>query len=154
MRDKMDKFQLANEHYKLERFYSWLTYGLYSSVLLLIAIFLPLIVSLPIISIVVIGFSVYIIRTLIQFEKKPWIILYAIIIGIPLLLAVFFSNSEIVGNVVWFFPISMFFLYCVLLRHSIIEWISDTGDGEGFRLREKHDEQVKKMMDDSRKDTF
>jgi hypothetical protein len=150
----MDKIQIANEHYKLERFHYGLTYVLLSGLLLFTAILLPLVISLPIISLVVLGFSVYVIRTLIQLDKKGWIIGYAVVIGLSSLFTLFISSSEIVGNYVWFFPLSIFYLYCWILRHSIVEWLSDMGDPEAFRLREKHEKQIAEMLKKSNKDSF
>jgi hypothetical protein len=150
----MDKFQIANEHYKLERFHYGLTLVLFSGLLIFTAVILPLVISLPIISLVVLGLSAYVIWSLIQLEKKGWIIGYVVVMGVPVLFAIFLSSSEIVGNAVWFFPLCVFYFYCWILRHSIVEWLSDLGDPKAFELRDKHEKKIQDMLEKHQKDSF
>jgi hypothetical protein len=150
----MNQFEISNEHYKLEQLHYWLTYGIYSGVILFTAIFFPLVFALPVIGLVILGFSAYIIKSLVQLGRKGWIVGYAILISFPLLLAILLSDSEIIGSAVWFMPLCAFYFYCWILRQSVTEWLSDIGDEKAFELRDKHEEQVKKMMDNFHKDSF
>jgi hypothetical protein len=143
----MDKFQMANEHFKLERFHQLLTYGLYTAFLFITPLILPVIVSLILMSLAIIGFSIYLIKTLLHLEKRGWITGFAIVMGVPILLTAFLSTSEIVGAGIWFFPLCVFYFYCWVLRHSITDWQRDLGDGEAFKLRDKHDDELRDMMD-------
>lgn len=143
----MNQFQIQSERLKLRNLHYWLTFGGISGILISIVALFQLVLTLIGLSLTATGFSVYILRTLIGLGKKGWVLTYAIIIGIPFLLALILSQSEIIGIAIWFFPLIMFYFYCWLLRYSVTEWLSDLGDEKAFESGQKNEKQFQDILD-------
>ncbi|MGA3287291.1 MAG: hypothetical protein ABSD46_07690 [Bacteroidota bacterium] len=142
----MNQFQVQRERYKLRSLHYWLTFGGMSGILISSVALFQLALTLTGLSLMAAGFSVYILRSLIVLGKKGWVAAYAIIIGIPFLLAFILSESEILGIAIWFFPLVMFYFYCWLLRYSVTEWLSDLGDEKAFELGQKNEKQYQDIL--------
>jgi hypothetical protein len=140
----MNEFQIQRERDKLRNLHYWLTFSGMGGILICSVIFFPIGIVLPSLFLIAIGFSVYIIRSLNELEKKGWIVTYVIMIGIPSLLAAMSDGSGIMASAVWIIPLFIFYLYNWVLRYSITEWLSDLGDEEAFELGQIHE---KKVMD-------
>jgi hypothetical protein len=143
----MNQFQIQSERIKLRSLHYWLGFSGMSGILIFSVILFQLAIALTALSLVAAGFSVYILRSLIELGKKGWVIAYAIVIGIPIFLALILSESDIIGIAIWFFPLVMFYIYCWLLRYSITDWLSDLGDEKAFELDEKDDKKYKNILD-------
>ncbi|MGD0591489.1 MAG: hypothetical protein ABSA44_11955 [Bacteroidota bacterium] len=142
----MSQFQIQSERLKLRNLHYWVTFGGSSGILISSVALFQLALTLTGLSVVAAGFSVYILRTLIGLGRKGWVVAYTIIVGIPFLLALVLSQSEVLGIAIWFFPLVMFYFYCWILRYSITEWLSDLGDEKAFELGEKNEKPYQDIL--------
>src|SRR5437763_1278458 len=108
----MNTFQIQSERLKLRNLHYWVTFGGSSGILISGVALFEWVLTLVGLSVVAIGFSVYILRSLFMLGKKGWVAAYAISIGIPVLMALLLSESETIGVAIWFFPLVMFYFYC------------------------------------------
>jgi hypothetical protein len=138
---------MESERLKLRSLRHWLGLSGMSGVLIISAAVVQLANALIALCLIAIGFSFYILRSLIELKRKGWAIAYGITIGIPFVIALVLSGSETVGVAIWFFPLAMFYAYCWLLRYSIIDWLSDLGDVEAFELDNKDEKKYKDILD-------
>ena len=143
----MDQFQIQSERFKLNNLHYWITYSGLSCALIAIVALFSLDITLIGMIIVAVGFSVYIIQSLIRLEKKGWVIGYAIFIGIPSILALILSQSEIIGLSIWFFPLVMFYIYCWILRYTITEWLTDLKEEKAIDLDQKIEKPQQDILD-------
>lgn len=143
----MYEFQIQSERLKLRNLHHWVTLGGMSFILLPGAAMFQLASLLIGMSVIMLGFSIYILRALHGLGKQGWITGYAILIGIPFLLALILSGTEILGAVIWLFPLAMFYFYCWILRYSISEWLSDVGDEKAFELDKKEEKPYQDILD-------
>jgi hypothetical protein len=143
----MNQFQIQSERLKLRSLHYWLTFGGTSFILISSVALFELTITLTGLCLTAVGFSVYIIRSLIGLGKKGWVVAYTFLIGIPILLALILSESEIMGIAIWFFPLVMFYFYCWLLRYSVTDWLSDLGDEKAFELDQKEDKKYQDILD-------
>jgi hypothetical protein len=108
-----------------------------SGALILTVAFFPMMAVILALCLFALGFSVYILRTLIQLGKKGWVITYAVMIGIPFLVCLIPDETGLAVSALWFVPLILFYFYCWLLRYGIKEWLSDLGDEKAFQVEEK-----------------
>jgi len=150
----MNQSGIAADRNALEQFHYWLKNGLYTGLMIFTLIFLPLIVVLLITGLAVIVLSVYMIRTLVLMGKKGWIIGFAVSMIFPLLMALVLSESQIAANAGWFIPICMCYLFCFILRYSVGEWINDLGEEKPDKSKIKQENEIREIMEKSRKNSF
>ena len=93
---------------------------------------LPPKIQLTILTILETLFATSIIAALLRQKKESWLILWAVMVGIPIGLAFVGVPGRQLHVVLLFLPFLMFFLYCVGLRWAVGNWMSDTSiEGEG-----------------------
>jgi hypothetical protein len=113
---------------QLRRLRHWLTYNRYTIFTYGGGIFFPAGIILLCLILLAILFTPYMLFVLYKNRKHGWLLLFAIIVGIPILPA-FLSTGNFVLNVMMhFLPLLAFYLYCFLLRFSVDDWISDTSE--------------------------
>jgi hypothetical protein len=143
----MNQFQILRERQQLKNLQYWVTRAPMSGILLLGGAFFQMGIALVAVCLIALGFSVYIIRALIQLEKKGWVITYAILIGIPFLVCLIPDETGLAVNALLFIPLALFYFYCWILRYSITEWLSDLGDEKAFDLQGKQEKQFYGVRD-------
>jgi hypothetical protein len=135
----MNLFLIHRERETLRDLHSWLTRASMSGVLIVAIVVFPMEIVIMSLCLFALGFSVYILRTLIQLGKKGWVLTYFILIGIPFLVCLIPDESGLAINALWFIPLVLFYFYCWLLRYGVKEWLSDLGDEKAFHLEEKQE---------------
>ncbi len=68
-------------------------------------------------------YTPYLIKKLIKLKKWKWIITFAIMFVVPLILVLIISNKSTVMTIFSFIPLLMFYVFCWVLRFSIPDWI-------------------------------
>lgn len=81
------------------------------------------IVSLFLISVLAIPFSLYMLFVLYKYEKIGWIAGFIIWIGISFLPRFFISVDNLFLIVIKYLPLIFFVLYAILLKEKVGEWI-------------------------------
>ena len=76
-----------------------------------------------ILTVTAIIYTPYLIKTLIKLKKWKWIITFAIMFVVPLILVLIISNKSTFMTIFSFIPLLMFYVFCWILRFSIPDWI-------------------------------
>lgn len=82
-------------------------------------------VSLLLVTILAIPFSVFMIVVLYRHQKRTWITGFFIWMGISFIPLLFLENKNLFFVVLKFAPLLFFVLYTMLLRERVGEWISE-----------------------------
>jgi hypothetical protein len=143
----MNQFQIMRERERLKNLQYWLTRAPMSGVLLFGGAFFQMGIALMAVCLIALGFSIYILRTLIQLGKKGWVVTYVLLIGVPFFVCLIPDESGLAVNALLFIPLALFFFYCLILRYSITEWLSDLGDEKAFDLQQKQEKQFDTVWD-------
>lgn len=143
----MNRFQIMREREQLRNLHYWLTRAPMSGVLVFGAFVLEMVIVIVGLCLLALGFSVYILRTLVRLGKKGWVITYAVMIGMPFLVCLIPDETGLAVNALWFIPLALFYFYCWLLRYSVSEWLSDLGDEKAFEVGQESEKQFGDMLD-------
>lgn len=115
LNNELDK--LKNLSYYLN--YSVPTFGLYAG-----SFFWGIFLFIAIIAAII--FTPYMLKILYQTDRKKWVFSFVIIIGIPILLSVYFMFTTVmIAPIFRMISVGIFFLYCFSLKSNIRNWISD-----------------------------
>ncbi len=140
----LNQFQINRERAQLQDLRAWATRAPISGLLIFGPVFFGKTVLttlvLTILCLSAIGFSIYLLRSLIQLGKKGWVIAYAVVIGVPFLVLLMPDEADMAIYTLWFIPLVLFYVYCWVLRYAISEWLSDLGDEHAFIPEKKSDE--------------
>jgi len=116
---------------RVRRLYHWLSYHRLTLFIYGAAFVYPPEWILWVLTIVAVIFAPYMIFVLHEQGKRGWLVLLAVMVGLPICLTFVPFNIAQLHIVVLFLPLGMFYLYCVMLRWTVAEWISDESpDGE------------------------
>ena len=77
------------------------------------------------VSILAILFAPYMLFVLFMNKKHGWLLFFVIIVGLPLALITHSTGNPLFDIGLRYLPLVMFYLYCVLLRYSVADWMSD-----------------------------
>ena len=110
---------------RLRRLYHWLTYNRLTIFLYAGSFFLLPKIILSFLAVLAILFAPYVVFVLYKNGKRGWLLFFAIITGIPTGFAFLHTGNSLLDTALPFFPLATFYLYCVILRYSVADWISD-----------------------------
>lgn len=143
----LNQFLINREREQLKNLRMWATRAPLSGILIFAAVFFDMTEVLFTLCALAIGFSVYILQSLIRLGRKGWAIAYAIVIGLPFLLLLGSDVPDMMVYALWFVPLVIFYLYCWVLRFAISEWLSDLGDEQAFIPERKPDQHFEDFFD-------
>ncbi len=127
----MHTIPLAAEKYHLQKLAKVLNYQLSSSILIPILLIAPL--SLPIIRIVAIIFTPFMLYHLYQSGKVKWIAGFVIAIILPAILVELFVKGPLFRGILNLMPLAAFYIYALALKMFINERI------EALKAREEYE---------------
>lgn len=127
---------------QLNRLYYWLSYHRFSIVLYGALYCLPWLLVFLAVVILALVFAPYMLYVLYKNGKRGWLVTFAAVVGVPIVLAFIPTGSRFFGIFLDFMPLLAFYFYCYLLRFSVGEWISDASQAaeEWVTEEEKQDE--------------
>jgi hypothetical protein len=108
-----------------------------------VLIFLPMGIYIvqAVITIAAILFSPYLLFVLKKENRKGWIYFFIIIVIIPLIITGSLCILNSFSIVFLFIPLALFYIYCYLLRFSVIEWEADLRAKKAYLLEKKRREE-------------
>jgi hypothetical protein len=125
---------------RLESLYKYLNYEIFSSVLYFASWFVGML--LPLLFLLAIVFSPYMLYVLYLEEKKGWIITFVLLIILPAILTlIFFPMIIIVG-------LAPFYFYCFILRMEVRNWLQEKNARNELTLQKFKKENEKFELDD------
>jgi len=125
---------------RLESLYKYLNYEISSSVLYFASWFVGML--LPLLFLLAIVFSPYMLYVLYLEEKKGWIITFVLLIILPAILTlIFFPMIIIVG-------LAPFYFYCFILRMEVRNWLQEKNARNELTLQKFKKENEKFELDD------
>ncbi|HYQ87862.1 MAG TPA: hypothetical protein VES59_11520 [Bacteroidota bacterium] len=128
---------------RVRRLYHWLSYHRLTLFIYGAAFVYPPQWILAVLTFIAVIFVPYMIYVLYGLGKRGWLVLLAVMVGLPVGLTFVPFNIPQLHTVVLFLPLGMFYLYCVLLRWAVADWISDeSADGEAAVEAEDRRENV------------
>ena len=111
----------VDKNFNLRRLSYWLNYSLSSSVLFLLWYFTGL--AILILSIAALIFTPFMLKVLFDERKWGWIIFFILLIILPMAGVFIFLFKTNYFQVIGFIPLAFFYLYCFLLRLTIVDWL-------------------------------
>lgn len=125
MNNKIDKSKPETNVPQLRRLHRWLTYNRLTAFLYAGSFFIHPKIILSFLAILAILFAPYVIFVLHKNGKRGWLLFLVIIIGIPIGFASLHTDNLLFDAALPFLPLAAFYLYCVILRYTVVGWISD-----------------------------
>lgn len=110
---------------QLRRLHYWLSYNRYSIVIFGGGFYLPAEVLMAILIPLAVIFAPYVLYVLYRNHKNGWLVFFAILVGIPTVLAFLSTGNFVLDTGLHFLPLLTFYVYCFLLRLAVDDWISD-----------------------------
>jgi hypothetical protein len=124
----------------LRRLYRWL--GKYRFTIFIYPVLLsrtlymsPAIVFAPLAAFAV-AFAGYVVVVLINNRKYGWLIFFGIFVCLPIILSFMTTGSSLLDAALLFSPLITFYVYCLLLRYAVVDWISDGSPIGDLELKE------------------
>jgi len=124
--------ELSSDHTmrRLSHLYHWLSAKRFTILLYPLILYAPF-VALPILLVLAVIFAPYVISVLYKEGKRGWLILLAVMVGIPIGLIFIPFEVPQIRIALFSLPLLMFYFYCVCLRWAVANWLSDTSiEGE------------------------
>lgn len=122
---------LPTADYRLRRLYHWLTYHRLTIFVYAASFVFPPMFILSFLAAIAILFAPFMLSVLVEKQKRGWIFGFAGMVGVPIVLTFIPVSLSMVHTTFLFLPLVMFYLYCVLLRWAVADWISDSSvEGE------------------------
>lgn len=110
---------------QLRRLYHWLSYNRYTIFLYGGGIYLPWALILLALIVLAAVFAPYLLYVLYKNGNHGWLAAFAIMVGIPVVLAFLSTGNAILDTCLHFLPLLAFYFYCFVLRFSVSEWVGD-----------------------------
>lgn len=111
---------------QIRRLYYWLSYHRYTGFLYGGLLYVPYKVILFILVALAVVFAPYMLYVLYSNGRRGWLAAFAVVVGIPAVLAFVIPASGLVAAaVLHLFPLLTFYFYCYALRFSVGEWVGD-----------------------------
>ncbi len=101
-------------------------------------------IALPIVIIMAVLFTPYMLYILIREERIGWIIAFFIIVILPFILFYFFSRNSYAFEGMMLIPFIFFYFYCLLVRLSVNQWIKKYNWHIFYEEQKREDAQRKK----------
>jgi hypothetical protein len=70
-------------------------------------------------------FTPYMLFVLARNGKRTWIISFVFVVGIPIELTFINTGYAVYDFALLCLPLATFYTYCVILRYTVADWISD-----------------------------
>ena len=85
---------------------------------------------------VAVAFAGYVVFVLINNRKYGWLIFFGIFVCLPIILSFMTTGSSLLDAALLFSPLITFYVYCLLLRYAVVDWISDGSPIGDLELKE------------------
>lgn len=108
---------------QLRRLYHWLTYNRLTIFLYGISYFQYFVLLIAIG--LAILFAPYVLFVLVSNRKWGWLAFFALFVGIPTGFLFYSTGDLVYDSVLHYSPLGTFYTFCVVLRYSVANWISD-----------------------------
>ncbi len=113
------------EPVELKRLHRWLSYNRYTIFIYGGGFFIPGLDILFVLTVLAIAITPYTLYVLYRNHKRGWLLFFAIMVGIPTVLAFMSTGNVILDTGLHFLPLLAFYAYCFLLRVAVDDWISE-----------------------------
>jgi hypothetical protein len=110
---------------QLRKLYRFLTYNRLTIFLYGACIYLPPTWVLMFVAFLAILFAPYMLFVLARNRKRGWLLFFVIIVGISIGLTFIQVDNSIFQFALLCLPLATFYTYCVILRYTVSEWITD-----------------------------
>jgi hypothetical protein len=110
---------------QLRRLYRWLTYNRLTIFMYGGCFYLPPVIVLAFMALLAILFVPFVLFVLARNRKSGWLLFFAIIVGFPIELTFVSTGNSSFDFALLCLPLATFYLYCVILRYTVADWISD-----------------------------
>jgi hypothetical protein len=133
------------QNYNLVRLQNYLNYEISGAILFFLAFaFFGFIFIASAAAIIFTPFMLYV---LFQENRKSWIIIFVIIVGIPVLLLLISSLTSEFNRILLLLSLGLFYLYCFLLRLEVNNWVQEDMAKRQYIIEKKaRDEELKSFM--------
>jgi hypothetical protein len=111
----------GNEH--LNRLGAFLNFELSSSTFYLFGFFYSPLLFIAVIAAIL--FTPYMIYVLIIEKRTGWLIFFFLLVLLPLATSEIFISDPLIKALLRFVPLALFYLYCILLKFSVNDWIRE-----------------------------
>jgi uncharacterized membrane protein len=118
---------------RLRTLYHLLTYHRLTFFVYWASFFCPPAMILSFLGLIALLFAPFMIKVLFEQGKKGWLVAFVVMVGVPLGLLLLPTSMPMIRLAMLYLPLGMFYLFCVLLRWAVADWISDssmTGEEE------------------------
>ncbi len=123
-------FSARSSAMRLRRLYRWLTYKRLTIIVYGASFWVHPFIIIGFLGLLALIFAPYVILVLYREGRRGWSILMLSMTGIPIGVSFFLiTNIAQFPPTTWFFPLVMFYFYCVFLRWAVAGWIADSSPG-------------------------
>jgi hypothetical protein len=110
-------------NYNLRRLQKYLDYELSTSALVFGSWFWGILLGAALIAAVI--FTPLMLKILYEEKKYGWLTTFFIMVILPAIIFYFIDINLMYKSILYFIPIGLFFLYCIMLKWAVRGWVND-----------------------------
>lgn len=121
---------------QIRTLHKWLSYNRYTIFGYGGGFYIPWGFVLGIMTLLAVVFAPYMLYVLYKNGKRGWLVFFGISVGIPIVLAFINTGNDVVDTGLHFLPLLTFYFYCLILRYSVDDWVSDADMAKAIQAQD------------------